>query len=558
MRRPLRLYFAVLLGTLLFPASRLALAESGILVVHVKDVQRRPIAGIRIGVEGDGGSSITADDGKARIALAKNTTEKSRVSLQILTSPPGKDFVMVSPWDYKTLVPSFENESENFVDIVVVQRGDRVALESGTVLKALTEKINNANAPKSSDKQSSLESQKAALATVAGQYGLTPDDLDQAIRAWGAKATDPYEAGMAALYERNFAKASTQLSESLQKREDKYAADQKAVADAACFLGQSLYEEGRYRDSVAPYQRCLQLRPDDSAVLTDAGLNLMEAGDYAAAEALLRSALANVEHARGSDDANVAVSLSNLAAALKTSGDYPAAESLLRRALGIDQKYLGPDDPRIATVMNNLAAVLKAEGDYVAAEPLYRHVLEIDEKTPEPGRLNLANSRYNLGKLLLAEGNYVDAEPLLRSALEIAEKALGPEHPRVATCLNGLAEALGDKRDFRNAEALYRRALEIDEKALGPYHRDIATNLNNLALVLQAEGDYKGAEPLLRRALSIFEKALGPSHPEVAKTLNNSPFFWPPSRTMPRPNRFANAHSPSKRRLWGRAVPKLR
>src|SRR5207253_2274993 len=99
-----------------------------------------------------------------------------------------------SPWDYKTLVPSFENESENFVDIVVVQRGDRVALESGSVLKALAEKINNASAPKTSDKQSLLEDSKAALAKVARQYGLSQDDLDQAIRAWGAKATDPYEA----------------------------------------------------------------------------------------------------------------------------------------------------------------------------------------------------------------------------------------------------------------------------------------------------------------------------------------------------------------------------
>ncbi len=49
--------------------------------------------------EGNGGSSVTGDDGKARISLAKQTKEKSWVSLQILKSPPGKDFVMVSPWD---------------------------------------------------------------------------------------------------------------------------------------------------------------------------------------------------------------------------------------------------------------------------------------------------------------------------------------------------------------------------------------------------------------------------------------------------------------------------
>ena len=67
-----------------------AWSEAGILVVHVKDVQRRPIVGVQIGVEGDGGSAITGDDGKARISLAKETTEKTWASLQILKSPPGK------------------------------------------------------------------------------------------------------------------------------------------------------------------------------------------------------------------------------------------------------------------------------------------------------------------------------------------------------------------------------------------------------------------------------------------------------------------------------------
>ena len=118
-----RLDFTLLLGALLCAVNGVAWGESGILVLHVKDVQRHPILDIQIGVEGDGGSAITSDDGKARISLAKQTKEKSWVSLQILKSPHSKDFVILSPWDYRVLVPSFENESENFVEVVVVQRG---------------------------------------------------------------------------------------------------------------------------------------------------------------------------------------------------------------------------------------------------------------------------------------------------------------------------------------------------------------------------------------------------------------------------------------------------
>ena len=96
--RPLcRLNFALLTCLLLCAASGVLWAESGVLVVHVEDVQRHPIGGVQIGTEGDGGSAITGDDGKARIPLARQTKEKSWVSLQILKSPPRKDFVMVSP-----------------------------------------------------------------------------------------------------------------------------------------------------------------------------------------------------------------------------------------------------------------------------------------------------------------------------------------------------------------------------------------------------------------------------------------------------------------------------
>src|SRR5260370_33239766 len=136
MRRPRPLFFVLLIAFSPFLVTSVARAEDGMLVVHVKDVQKRPIAGLQIGIEGDGGSSITGDDGKARIRLANQTKVKSWVFLQILSSPPGKDFVMASPWDYRAIVPSFENESENFVEVVVVARGDRAALESVVVLLA--------------------------------------------------------------------------------------------------------------------------------------------------------------------------------------------------------------------------------------------------------------------------------------------------------------------------------------------------------------------------------------------------------------------------------------
>lgn len=429
MRRIRQIGLSFLLGPLLFATSALTLAESGILVVHVKDVQEHPIAGIQVGVTGDGGSATTGDDGKARIPLAKQTKENDWVSLQIVKSPPGEDFMMVSPWDHGTLVPSFANESKNVVEVVVVQRGDRLALMSGTVLKALAEKINKANALKTIDKQVPQEDPKASLAAVAKQYGLAPDSLDQAIRAWGAKTTDPYEAGLAALYERNFAKATAQLANSLQRREEELAADQKAVADAAFFLAESLSEQGRYREAIAAYQRCLEIHPDNPAVLNNLALAFQEAGDFNAAEKLSRRSLSIQESTSGPEDPELIPGLAALGTILFLKGDFATAEPLLERALAIGEKNAPSTYPLLAPLLSNLAGLFEAKGDYPQAESLFRRALAIDEKAPDH---NLAFGLSNLAGLFVRRGNYPAAEPLYEQALAIDEKMYGPDHPYVA------------------------------------------------------------------------------------------------------------------------------
>jgi len=525
MQRPLRNALLLIILAWLCLACPIAWAETGILVVHVEDVQGHLVVGLEIGVKGDGGSAVTDSKGKARIPLAPQTKENSSVSLQIVKSPPGKDLVMVSPWERRTLVPSFENASDNLVEVVVVQRGDLEALKSGTVLKVAVQQINKANAPKSADKQAAQENPKANLEAVAKQFGLSPEDLDKAIKAWGAKTTDPYEAGLAALYARNYDKATTDLQTSLSQREEKLAADQaadqKAVADAALFLGSSLYEQGKYKESAVAYQRCLQIRPDDAMVLNNTALSLDLAGDYADAEPLIRQALASDEKALGPNHPNVAIRLNNLAVLLYSEGNYAAAEPLYRRALAIDEKALGPDHPDVARDLNNLAALLEAKGDYAGAEPLMRRALAIDEKALGPDNAGVATDLNNLAELLRTKGDYAGAEPLYRRALAVWEKALGPDHPDVAKCLNNLAVLLYAKGSYAAAEPLYRRALAIDEKALGPDHPEVATNLNNLAWLLEAKGDYAGAEPLMRRALAIDEKALGPEHPTTKQVKAN-------------------------------------
>lgn len=502
-------------------------AETGYITVEVQDAQRHPVRGVEIGVEGNGGSRLCGDDGKAQLPLAKSAVPSDWITLQILRSPAGKDYVIVSPWDYRVQVPSYAEKPENFIRVVVVERGDRAALENGSVVTALAAKINTAKTPKSASPQSRPTNSQQALATVASQYGLSTTDVDIAIRAWGKKTTDHYEAGMAALYENDFSGASTALADALGQRQQKLesgrspaATDQKNVADAALFLGTALFRQGKYAQAAEAFQTCLTLRPGDFLVLNNLAISLESAGDYEKAEQTFQKLLEDEASAKP-DDLNFAEDCDSFGVLLRKEGKYAQAEQLYRRALNIQQLKLPPDDPALVSTFNNLGALLNFEAKYGEAEPLLRRALAIDEENQGPDDPGVARILTNLASLLHNKGDMAHAEPLFRRALSIDEKTLGPNHPEVAIDLNnlGLMEELSGDRTA--AESLYRRALAINEASLGPDHPEVATDLNNLALLLHREGKQEESERLYRRALAIDEKALGSDHVDVARDLNN-------------------------------------
>ena len=148
------------------------------LLLQVEDVQRRPVRGLEIGIEGPGGSALTGDDGKALVALPKGVTEAGWVSLEIIRSPKGKELDIISPWDYRAQITG---DARSFVRIVVVEKGDRMALATGSVLRSLAARINQANAPKDTpDSRRPQPDPKVAIESVARQYGIAPHDLDAA------------------------------------------------------------------------------------------------------------------------------------------------------------------------------------------------------------------------------------------------------------------------------------------------------------------------------------------------------------------------------------------
>lgn len=258
-----------------------------------------------------------------------------------------------------------------------------------------------------------------------------------------------------------------------------------------------------------------------AAALNKQAEDAIREGEFDEALRLARSALAIREKALGPHHAEVARSLSNVAAAHRAKGQFTTAEQLYQRALSIFERTPGAQSPDYAKALNNLGTLDIETGNYVRAETRLLRALEVYEKALGPEHLLVAAASNNLGELYKKRGNLEKSVQLHRRALGIREKALGAEHLLVSRSLNNLAVAYDDMGDTEQAEPLYKRSLAIIEKELGKDHPDAGLLLNNLATLYAEKGDLASAEPLLRRSLEITEKAFGPDHPEVAAALHN-------------------------------------
>jgi len=172
---------------------------------------------------------------------------------------------MISPWDKWAHLPPFDNAAKNFIPVVVAERGDKLCLENPGCIRAAAEQINKANGPQVvAEKRDSEEQRKEALATVAKSFGLAPEEIDKAIRAWGQRTEDPFDKGLAALYDKRYPEASEQSAKSFDMHKATEAAERAKAADAAFFLGQSFYEQGKYRASAEAYREAVNRRPEDA------------------------------------------------------------------------------------------------------------------------------------------------------------------------------------------------------------------------------------------------------------------------------------------------------
>ncbi len=153
-----------------------------------------------------------------------------------------------------------------------------------------------------------------------------------------------------------------------------------SFAQAWHLLGSVNQLLGNARDSLANYQRVLELDPNHVATLNNVGVALQALGMAREAAASLRIAL------RLKPD--YAEAHSNLGNSLKDQGDLEAAIACYHRAIAIDPNYFD--------AYNNLGNGLRAQGHLAESVQCYEKALELKPGNPEM-HLNRALAWLHMG-----------------------------------------------------------------------------------------------------------------------------------------------------------------
>jgi hypothetical protein len=317
----------------------LARAQEKYLHISVVDPRGKPIQLVELTTSGKSSTSVTDSNGKVTLRLAPETDSNIEVELVIGSAP--KDMVFISPWDGRVRVPPFGDASQNVVKIVLDERGNRRMLEDPEARRAMATTIIYIGSPGLALGQSPEARREAALAETSRLFGLPSDEIVRAILDLGEKAKDPFDKAQADFIAKNYAKASegfAQASEILQAELEEATGK---LFDARSFHGQSLFNEGKYHQSVEAFLKALKLRKDDEATLNNIGVSLTADGKYADALPYLEQALTIHEKALGANHPDTATSLNNLALLYQSQGKYGEAEPLFKRALAISEKARG-------------------------------------------------------------------------------------------------------------------------------------------------------------------------------------------------------------------------
>jgi len=239
--------------------------------------------------------------------------------------------------------------------------------------------------------------------------------------------------------------------------------------------------------------------------LEDEAIHQVETGNEGSGIAVLKSVLARMESAFGSDDPSLYRGLDACAKFYEAKGSPAEAVVFRLKAQAILERVKGPSNSDIASGLNDLGMLYTATKEYVRAETEYGHALAIPNLSPIDHLKALAG----LGNLYQESGNQSAASQTFRNLLQYASSAFGEQHTNVGVANLMFSKHLSRVGDTRSALPYAIRSVEILRKSAGPDQSSLVEALSNLANVQVRLGQFRDAESSSREALGLCKRGNG-------------------------------------------------
>ncbi len=343
------------------------------------------------------------------------------------------------------------------------------------------------------------------------------------LRADPQSQAELYES-LGRMYERlgKFQKSDELLRLSIQTTKAAVGPDDPRVAEGLIQLGLLREDQANMKDAERLLRQGIELlsrrsAPNDPAVVeakADLGSVMAERGLYDEAAALVRP-LIEIPPKGEEGTSALLKSLTALASIELSAGQYTAAEGLLRRALVLDRRIYGNEHPRVATELGELASAEATLGRLGEAERLYREALGISKSWYGEDHPDTAFYSSLPASILIQERNFGEAAPLLERVLAIQERTYGAMHPYVAAAVDSLGRLEMSRGNLEAAEADFQRAVTIDRASQGETNHQTAIVEVHLAQVYLEKSQDQRAEPLLRQAVKTLTARPRPGNMSV-------------------------------------------
>lgn len=243
--------------------------------------------------------------------------------------------------------------------------------------------------------------------------------------------------------------------------------------------------------------------------------SLQHLGQLAEAEALWRGVLA-----RGPHGGLLAEASSGLGRLLALTNRFDEAREQHARAIST-RRHAAPADTRgLAAALTASAAALAYADRLVEAQEQLHEAVEILRQSGQ-APVRLGQALFELGSVSLQIGDPQAARENLEQATQQLGAALGRDHEATLRARRMLADAIDELGEAASARQQLEEALAASNLRYGPKARVSAEIANSLAALAMRQGDYAAAEAGFRTILEVLEREFGTANLETAAARTN-------------------------------------